>query len=364
MKVSDRFSLALIFLTLLFYIKESYAQAGRGPVPVLVSEVIEDEFEDRIEALGTLKANESVTLTATVTETVREINFTDGQRVQKGDILAEMTSAEEDALLDEAKAEAKEAELQYERLKPLIERGAVPKSTVDERFRNLQTARARYQAILSRLQDRLIIAPFSGLLGLRNISVGALVVPGTVITTIDDDSVMKLDFSIPSTFISAIKPGLKIIAKARGLEGQEFEGEITSVDSRIDEATRAIIVRALIANPDLVLKPGLLMTVSVYNQPRRTLVVPEEAITSLGRDHFVFRVVQKDGSDIAERVSVKLGSRRAGEVEIITGLAAGDKIIIHGTIHARDQAPVNVLATVKSGDSIQEILKANKEKVE
>ena len=181
--------------------------AAPPPVPVIIAEVRSDRFVDRAEALGTLKANESVLVTANVTETVSAVYFEDGQRVEQGQMLVEMTNAEEHALLDEARIRVGEAQRQYARVKSLVAQGSASQSLLDERKRDLDTARALLVAIESRLADRLIKAPFAGVLGLRNISPGALVEPGDLIATLDDDRIMKLDFAVPSLFLSTLKPG-------------------------------------------------------------------------------------------------------------------------------------------------------------
>lgn len=335
------------------------AQASTGrTIPVLVTRVTMQPLVDRIEALGTLRSNESVDLTATITKTVSAIHFEDGQRVEKGFVLAEMTSTEESALLTEARAEVKEAQIQYDRLTPLIERGAVPTSTVDERKRNLSTAQARVQAIQSRLQDLLIVAPFDGVVGLRGISKGALVTPGALVATIDDDSVMKLDFSVPSTFLPVLKSGLKVHAKARAFRDEVFDGEVSSVDTRVDPVTRAVAIRALIPNPTQRLKPGLLMTVELMKDPRESPVVPEEAIISVGREHSVYVVSVSDQEvPTAQRKIVKIGSREPGRAEITEGLAPGELVVIHGTMLLSPGTPVKILKELSAEDSIKDVLR-------
>ncbi len=336
---------------------EAQAAAGR-PIPVLVTRVTLQPLVDRIEALGTLRSNESVDLTVTVTKTISAIHFEDGQRVEKGMLLAEMTSTEESALLREARAEVKEAQIQYDRLTPLIERGAVPTSTVDERKRNLSTAQARVQAIQSRLQDLLIEAPFDGVVGLRGISRGALVTPGALVATIDDDSIMKLDFSVPSTFLPVLKSGLKVRARARAFRDEVFEGEVSSVDTRVDPVTRAVAIRALIPNPTRRLKPGLLMTVELMKDPRESPVVPEEAIISVGREHSVYVAISPDqGAPTALRRVVQIGAREPGRVEITEGVTPGELVIIHGTMMLSPGAPVKILKELAAEDSIKDVLR-------
>ena len=333
-----------------------------GPTPVIVMAVTTAEFSDRIEALGTLQAKESVTISSTVTETVSVINFTDGQRVPAGHLLVELNSDELQAILAEAQALLEESQSQYERIKPLIERSAAAKSEGDERSRELKTAQARYLAIKARLRQRLILAPFAGVLGLRNVSLGTLVSPGSVITTIDDDSTMLLDFSVPSTFLATLKPGLPVVALAKGLAGQQFSGEIAAVNSRIDPVTRSIIVRAALPNPAGILRPGLLMTVVVSSNTRSALFVPEEALMSKGKEFSVFvskasSTAEQEQSLKVEKRVVKIGARYAGQVEILEGLNLGESVVVHGALKLRPDAPVSVLATMRPGDSLTELLK-------
>ncbi len=309
------------------------------PVPVIVAEVHSEHFVDRAEALGTLKANESVLVTANVTETVSAVYFEDGQRVEQGQLLVEMTNAEEHALLDEARIRVGEAQRQYKRVKSLVTQGSASESLLDERKRDLDTSRALLVAIESRLADRLIKAPFAGVLGLRNISPGALVEPGDLIATLDDDRIMKLDFAVPSLFLTSLKPGLGISAKARAYANRSFEGQVSAIDSRVDPVTRSIQVRALIPNPDRTLKPGVLMQVELLRNPREALLVPEAALLQQASEHFVMLLAD---ANTVERRQVQIGARRPGEVEIRAGLAEGDKVITHGNDKVRPGQTVTV----------------------
>jgi len=346
---------ASTILSFLFLVAPTAAPAAQDPVQVIVAETRVDRFVDRVEALGTLKANESVSLTANVTETVSEIRFDDGQRVEQGQVLVEMTSAEEHALLEEARVRATEAQRQYERVKSLVAQRSASESLLDERKRDLDTARALLVAIESRLADRLIKAPFAGVIGLRNISPGALVEPGDLITTLDDDRLMKLDFSVPSVFLTSLHPGLPIEARSSAYGERVFEGEVRSIDSRVDPVTRAIQVRALIPNPDRTLKPGVLMRVELLRNPRDALVIPESALIHQGREHFVMRVGE---GDQAERREILIGGRRAGEVEVIEGLAAGDRVITHGGDKVRPGQPVQVRALDDGTRGLREMLES------
>lgn len=337
------------------------APAVQAPTPVIVSTVASVPFVDRIEALGTLRANESVSLTANATETISALHFDDGDRVEAGKVLVEMTSAEEQAQLDEARALVQEAEDQYRRVQSLATQGTAAASLRDERRREWETARARQVAIESRLADRLIRAPFAGVLGLRNISVGALVEPGDPITTLDDDAVMKLDLGVPAVYLPSLNAGLAVVATTRAYGEREFTGEVRSVDSRVDPVTRSVVVRVLLPNPGRVLKPGMLMQVTLQKDPRRALVVPEAALMPEGREQFVLLAVPDGAGHKVEKRRVRIGVRRPGEAEVLEGLSAGEQVVTHGTLRVRPGDPVEVRAVNDARRSLADVLGASPE---
>ncbi len=336
--------------------------AQSGPVPVFLTQAKKSELVDRVEALGTLRANEQVTVTAQVTETITEIRFEDGQDVKKGDTLALMTSGEEAANLKEAEATVREARLQLERAQPLAKRGVSSEATLSERRRDFETAEARLEAVKSRIADRRIEAPFSGVVGLRRISVGALVEPGTVITTIDDDSVMKLDFTVPATYLSTLRVGLEIEATAEAFPGQKFNGKVTGIDSRIDPVTRSITVRAVIPNETRTLKAGLLMTVEVLKNKRLAVVVPEQAVVRRGREARVLVVDPKAEKPVAKAQVVELGWRGNGMVEVISGLQDGEFVIVDGILRVKPGQAVSISAVDEGDQPLSELLKQKSSK--
>ncbi len=330
---------------------------AQQPIQVIVEQARIDSFEDQVEALGTLIANESVDLTAKVTERIAAINFESGQQVEQGDVLAEMTSDEQSALLEEARSTLAEARDQYERVRPLAERGFATGTQLDERRREFETAQARYRAVETRLDDRLVIAPFAGVVGLRNISVGALVEPGAVITTLKDISQVKLDFAVPATFLTSVRPGLPIRASSPAFGDRQFQGQVTSVDNAIDPITRSILVRAIIPNEDSLLKPGLLMSVELIRDPREALVISEEALVRRAGKSYVFVVAPaEDGGETVEQRSVVVGSRRAGELEVLNGLSEGEFVITHGTNKVRPGQSVSISAEQQPGQDISGLI--------
>ena len=178
----------------------------------------------------------------------------------------------------------------------------------------------------------MIRAPFSGRVGLRRVSVGTLISPGDVITTLDDTSVIKLDFSVPENFLSTLREGLAVRATAPAFPGRTFTGKVASIDSRVDMNTRAVTVRALLANEDGALKPGMFLNVALANDERESLFIPEQALTPEAERQFVFVVA--DGK--AQRREVRIGARRPGSVEVLAGLTAGEQVIVEGTQKVRD----------------------------
>ncbi|MEX2352988.1 MAG: efflux RND transporter periplasmic adaptor subunit, partial [Gammaproteobacteria bacterium] len=229
-----------------------------------------------------------------------------------------------------------EARRQLARQQDLGKQGLVAKSTIDEAATRAESAEARFNAITARMNERLIRAPFSGLLGFREISPGTLLNPNVPITTLDDISVIKLDFTIPEIFMGSVRPGFNIIARSDTWKDREFEGVINSIGSRIDPVTRAVTVRALIDNEDGLLKPGMLMTVKAITDVRQALVIPESAFTQIGSDTYVF-LAGEDG--LAHRRSIRIGARRIGYVEVTDGLNAGDMVIIEGGFKLQDKSP-------------------------
>jgi len=335
-------SLLVLGLVLGVFVQASLVNA-RPPTPVRAATAEELEISDRIEALGTLLANESVDISANVTEIIETVNFEDGQRVKQGQVLATMISAEETALLGEAKALANEARKQYSRAQNLAKRGATAVSELDEARRVAETAEARLKAIEAQAENLVLTAPFDGVVGLRNISVGALVRPGDLITTLDDDSEMKLDFTVPAIQIGALRSGEAIEATTAAYPNQKFQGSIRSISSRVDPVTRTATVRATLPNPDGLLKPGLLMKVSVDSQTRRTVSVPESALLPSGRRQFVLVIEEKDGALTAHRTEVEIGNRQRGTVEVTSGLQAGQKVIVDGAFKIADGAAVRLI---------------------
>lgn len=356
---------ASVLLACLFN-SSANAQNDRA-VDVIVQKVASTRIQTPIEAIGNLRANESIALTANVNKKITRINFEDGQRVKAGHILVEMTSHEERALLDEARVTADEANKQLERVDSLVKRGAASQSLLDQRVREYQAAQARYNALESRLKDLLLQAPFAGVVGLRETSVGALVSPGEVITTLNDDSKMKLDFTVPSIYLNSLVIGLDVKAKTRDLGDKELSGKVTSIDNQIDPVTRAIKVRALLDNPGHELKQGMLMEVKLHTRERDALIISESALMPFASNNFVFVVVNSGvGQPVVERRKIEIGERLVGHVEVLSGLSINDVLVTHGVQKLRNGQTIKILAEEKpatlSGEAthLSDLLNADK----
>lgn len=300
------------------------------------------EIAYRTEALGTLRARESVDITSRTSEAVASVHFGDGQRVQQGDTLVVLVQEEEQAQLSEARSELAEQERELRRIEGLVKARSLPQSELDQRRTQLDKAQARIREIEARL-DRLVIrAPFDGVLGLRQISPGALVTPGTLITTLDDISSLKLDFHVPEILLGSIAVGQQIEARNPGFD-EHFPGRVTALDGRVNPVDRSIVVRAELPNPERRLRPGLLMNVQLLREPRRALLIPEESLVARQADHFVW-VVDLESRTVSER-PVQIRWRQPGWVEISAGLEESEWVVREGVSSLRNGIGVRIINT-------------------
>lgn len=316
------------------------AGMGGAPTAVIAVPARVERLALEIEALGTAKASESVDITAKTSNLVTVVRFTEGQQVRGGDVLIEMDGQQARADLAIAEAALKESASQYHRSRELYTTKVLSDAQLEQIEAAFKSNEARVAAARARLADTIIRAPFAGRVGLRRISVGALVNPGAVMTTLDDTSTMKLDFTIPETYLAAVAPGLEIAARSPAYPGQSFTGKVSSVDSRVDPDTRSVMVRAIVPNPAGELKPGMFLTVHMTRSETDVLLVPEEALVPEQGDVFVY--VIKDGK--AEKRLVHTGQRRVGAVQVLDGLAAGEVVVTEGTQKLREGASVQVQA--------------------
>ena len=311
---------------------------GDRPVPVTTALIAPETFAEQVSAIGTVKARESVTVTAKVSELVQQVHFDSGDEVRAGASLVTLSDQQQRASLAEAQAAADEAERLLRRQSELAQQQLIARSQLDNQRATRDAANARVAQIRAQLADRVIRAPFPGVLGIRQVSPGALVTPGTAIATLDDISAVYVDFPLPESLLSIAAPGRQITGRAAAFPDRTFTGTVEIIDARVDPATRAVMVRARMPNPDRILRPGMLMNVDLPSAERSGLRVPEIAVVQVGRDSFLYRVMP-DGT--VEQVAVTVGARGDGKAEITSGVKAGDKVVVDGTGKLRPGAKVS-----------------------
>ncbi|MFT2090294.1 efflux RND transporter periplasmic adaptor subunit [Paraglaciecola sp. 2405UD69-4] len=306
---------------------------------VVTHVVKKEEFEILVEALGTATANESVMITAQTSDVIQKLHFEDSDFVKKGQLLVELNNKVEKARIAELDVSLKEAERQLKRISDLAKNNVASEQLLDEQEAKVKTLTAQYVVSETQLKELQIRAPFDGLLGVREVSIGAYVEPGDTITTLDDLSTIKVDFDVAEVHLSSIAIGQNIRSTSIAYADETFEGKIASIGSRIDSSTRSVKVRAVIDNKDLKLRPGMLLQILLQKQVLNTLVLPESALVPVEDKQFVFKVEDNKVS----KVEVEVGSRKPGIVEITKGLKAGDVVVTEGTLKLRDGSSIKAV---------------------
>lgn len=303
-------------------------------VPVVLAQFIES-----VEAVGTARANEQVLITSKYSDIIDEVHFDDGQLTNKGAVLVKLNNQEELAKVNELNANLSESKAHLKRLTELLSSRATSKSLVEQQEAKTKAIEAQLTSASAKLNDLTIRAPFSGVLGFREVSKGAYIDSGDVITSLDDLSVIKVDFHLPERLLTDIHVGQKIIAVNSAYRDRNFIGKITAIDSRIDSSTRSIKVRATIANKALKLRPGMLLNISVLLQVEKILQLPESTIIPIEDKHYVFVV----DDEKAVRKAIKVGRRHPGMVEVISGLVENDQVVVEGALKLRDGSAVSII---------------------
>lgn len=339
-------AMALIVTLFISGCTDSSAKTANGaksepPLAVTISSATRTEMIQTVEVLGTSRSDESVDIMPVVTERVEQIHFDDGQSVKKGQLLVTLRHEEEKARLKSAREELREQEREFRRIQNLVKTNAAAQSSLDERKTLLEQARHDIAVIQAQIEDRIIRAPFEGIVGLRNVSPGMLVESDTLITTLDDIRKIKVDFSVPSVYLKSTEEGLEISASPRALPDATYTGRISKVDVRIDPMTRSFTARALFENSDFALKPGMLFVIDLIKARKHTLVIPESAVVKYAEKAFVFAL---DDADKIIRKEVETGIRKPGYVEILTGIEEGQRVVIDAVHRVREGQLVTVKA--------------------
>jgi len=317
--------------------------AATGPVGVVVQPVRVARVVDRVESVGTVRAREAVTITSKVAGIVEAIRFAEGQAVRAGETLVQLDAAALRAELDQARALLDDARNQLVRARQLQPGATIAAQRLETLEALARQAEGRVRQAEARLEELRVIAPFAGRVGLRQVSPGALIQPGTTITTLDDTARVRVEFSVPEVHLARVRVGSSVAARSSAYEGRSFQGVVAVIDTRIDPATRSVRVISEFDNADEALRPGLFLTVELVLEEReRALLIAEEAIDPIGDRAYVF--VVRDGR--ARRQEVRLGLRLPGEVEVRDGLNAGEPVVVRGIQRLRNDLPVRVTETL------------------
>ncbi|MNO82264.1 Multidrug resistance protein MexA precursor [compost metagenome] len=329
-------------------IREQIAQYSAPMPPVSVSAVKAEErsWQNRLPAIGTLRANQGVTLTAEASGTVREVLFSSGDKVKEGQPIVQLESAVEEATLRTAEADLGLAKVEYERGSNLVTRGAISKSEYDRLAAQYKRSAAIVAQLKATLAKKRLDAPFGGTIGIRQVDVGDYVSPGAAVATLQDLSTLLVDFFLPEQDFPLLKTGQTVSVHVAAYPQQEFHARIEAINPRVDNETRNLLVRASMANPDGKLLPGMFADLEVHLPGNaRRIVVPETAVTFTLYGNSVYVVVPKKGKDgkvetdtngqpqlTVERRYIKVGERREGMAVILEGLAAGDDVVTSGQL--------------------------------
>lgn len=314
-------------------------QQNAGPA-VEVAEVVVDTVRSEITAIGSLLPNEAVAIQPEIAGRISRILFEDVQQVERGAPLIELDKEILQAELAQAQSNLSLSRANFDRADTLLKQGTGTARARDEAVARLRSDEAGLDLAKARLEKTTIRAPFSGVLGLRSISLGRYVTPADIIVTLQQIDPLKAEFRVPEIYLTSIRVGQKIEMTADALSGQTFTGEIYAIDPQVDVNGRSLRIRALVPNPDISLFPGLFIRLTIIADTRQNAVlVPESAITSDGQERYVYRLV---GGKVA-LTRVELGARRPGMVEVLNGLNPEDVVVVAGQLRLRDGIAVDVV---------------------
>jgi len=332
---------ALLAPLLIAVAPDAHGQGGPGgempPTTVETAKVKASPLTDTIHAVGTLRADESVVIRPELPGRIEEIHFEEGQPVKKGSPLCTLDASLVKAEMREAEANLALSRSSFDRAQDLIDRKLIAQADYDNARSRLAVDQARLSSAQTRLAKTVIEAPFDGVVGLRLVSTGDYVEVGQELVSIVKLNPIKVDFRVPEVHLSQLEPGQAIEVTLDAYPGEKFRGEVIAIDPQIDLVGRNVLLRAVVPNPDSTLKPGQFARLDLeIEQHDEALIVPEQALWPQGDRQFVYRV--EDGQ--AKLVEVETGLRRAGQVEIVSGLAPGDEVVTAGQLKLHDGAKV------------------------
>lgn len=325
----------LCFVGFLYWQSQQVAENSRGSGGTIAvkTAVVQSQLMSReVNAIGTGIANNSVQLIAPSSEFLVELDVSEGKKVAQGEVIARLNDVQQKARVAELEAVLSEQKRQLDRLKNLATTQATAQSLLDEQQTRVNSTLAQLDTARKQLQDMTIRAPFSGHLGLRQVSRGAFINAGTVITTLDDIQKLRVEFSIAERYLAEVAVGMPITVTNVAYGNIPFQGTVSAIDTRLDPVTRSVTVHGIIENESLKLRPGMLLNVSLQLENRDVVQVSEKALVPQQNRQYVFVV---DAENRVSQKEVQIGQRIPGWVEVITGLDVGDEIIVEGVQKVR-----------------------------
>jgi membrane fusion protein (multidrug efflux system) len=330
-----------------------------APPPSSVSTVVvqPEDWQPVLSAVGSLKAVHGVTVSTDMAGIISKIEFESGTAVKKGDLLVQMDTDQEEAQIRASEARLDLAKTDLERKRDLLAKKAIAASDFDTAESELRKAKASVEEMTAMTARKRIVAPFDGVIGIRQVNLGQFVNPGAAIAPLQSLDPIYAEFAVPQQHIGKVQPGKKIRVTAVGWE-KPIEGEITAVDSQVDESTRNIMVQGTLKNPDHKLRPGMYISVEVLlPEKQKVLALPASAIAYAPYGDSVYVVTDGElkgkPQKVVEQRFVKLGATRGDRVAVESGIKAGDEIVSNGTFRLRPGAPVNINNTVQPGNELQ-----------
>lgn len=355
MKVIVRLFLVVVFLGVVFggifgwkylQMQEMAKQANQPqpPATVATAKAHEVSWRPDIQSVGSISPVQGIEITTEVAGKISEVSFESSSRVENGDVLVRLDDSVDQATLRGLKANRELARVQFERTANLLPRRAVSQSQYDEAKARYEAARAQVAEQEARIAKKVIRAPFDGLLGIKQVDQGEYITAGQPLVTLTALNPIYVDYSVPERRFDDLGNGQTVRIRVSAYPERQFEGEITAIDSGIDEGTRSVSVRATLPNPDDLLRPGMFARVQTLMPEERTVVVvPRTAISYNTYGDFVYVVTDsEDGQRIVRRRTVTTGTTQSGNVEIIEGLSAGEEVVRAGLVKLRDGQRVTI----------------------
>ncbi|RRS08945.1 efflux RND transporter periplasmic adaptor subunit [Pseudoalteromonas sp. J010] len=334
--------IVLVAISGYLYLPASQGKANGRAVsatPVQAHTVAKEERVITVNSIGSARANQAINVTSAQSDYIAQLYFDDGGVVKQGDKLVQLRDAEEKLDIKALKVTLKEEIRQLNRLKDLAKTQSAARSQLEAQSAKVDSLTAQLEATKTKLAEMTVYAPFDGLLGTRNVSIGSFVNNSTVITTLDDISIIKVDFQVPEKYLAQLQLGMQVSANSEAYPAQTFTGKVSHIDPRINEQTRSVRVTASFTNTEYRLRPGMLLHIALELARFEALVVPEKSIIPRQDKHYVF-IVDKEGK--AQQREVHLQTRFSGWVAIDKGLAEGQQVITEGTLKIRSGSKVEI----------------------